>query len=453
MTAVEEALRDKLLGMLRSDDELALRALLDELQPYDVAVALPELPPPEQLHLLAAVAPWMAAEALEHLDPDEQLDLIERLDEANARAILSSMSDDALADLVGAIHPREATRVLRLIPEKDVAQVRHLMSYPETSAGGRMTTGFLTARRSWTARQVVEHFRKVGREVEVAHYVYVVDRYGTLVGVTSLRDVLLADPGTTVVEFMREKVISVRPEEDQEIAARLLSQYDFGAIPVVTAEGKMAGVLTVDDVFDVAEEEATEDIQMSASVTPLGTTYSRAGVWTLYSSRIGWLSVLVLLNLISGGVILYYEETLAAALVLAPFIPLLIGSGGNTGSQSATLMIRALSTHDVTLRDWGGALGKEIGVGALLGVSLGLLAGVLGIFRGGVEIGVVVGLSMIVVVVFANLVGMLLPFLLSALRLDPAVASSPLIATIMDVTGLLAYFGIASWILGSGVLA
>lgn len=436
-----------MVRMLRSEDELALRAFLDELQPYDVASVLPDLEPADQLHLLAAVQPPIAAEALEHLEPDEQFELVTRLDEANARAILSAMSDDALADFVGAIHPREASQVLRLVPEKDVAQVRQLMAYPETSAGGRMTTGYFTARRAWTARHVVEHFRKVGREVEVAHYVYVVDRYGHLVGVTSLRDVLLADPDMVVSELMHEKVISVSPEDDQEVAARMLSQYDFGAIPVVESSGRLLGVLSVDDVFDVAEEEATEDIQKTAAVEPLDTTYSRATTWELYRRRVGWLAVLVLLNIVSGGIIIFFEGTLNAAIALAPFIPLLIGTAGNTGSQSASLMIRAIATEDVSLSDWGWAFLKEVGVGASLGLSLGVLAGVLGLFRGGVPIGIVVGVTMMLIVIIANLVGSLLPVLLSAMKFDPAVASSPLIATVSDATGLIIYFTVATWVL------
>jgi magnesium transporter len=433
--------------MLTSEDEAALRAFLEELQPFDVATALPELALPQQLHLLAALPPNIAAETLEHLDPDEQYGLLTKLDPGNARDILTTMSDDALADLVGAVHPREAAHLLRHVPEKDLAQVRQLMAYPETSAGGRMTTGYFSARRAWTPPQVIEHFRRVGQEVEVAHYVYVVDRHGNLVGVTSLRDVLLTDPQTPLSEIMHEKVVSVYPEEDQEVAARLLGQYDFGALPVVRADGKMLGVVTADDVYDVAEEEATEDIQKSAAVEPLETSYSRAGLWTLYRSRIGWLAGLVLLNLVSGGVIIAFESTLSRAIALAPFIPLLIGTGGNTGSQSATLMIRAIATGDLRLGDWLVAVLKESGVGITMGFTLGILSGALGIFRGGWEIGLVVGLTMVVVVLVANLVGTAMPFLLSLFRMDPAVASSPLIATVMDATGLLTYFAIASFVL------
>lgn len=447
MTAVEEVVKDKLMRMLSSEDEAALRGFLEELHPYDVATALPELPSEQQLHLLAALAPGVAAEALEHLEPDEQFSFLTRLTDGPSRDILTAMSDDALADLVLALHPRDSARLLRHVPEKDVVQVRQLMSYPETSVGGRMTSGYFSARRAWTAQQVIEHFRKVGADVEVAHYVYVVDRHGNLVGVTSLRDVLLAEPHVVVSEIMHDRVVTVLPEADQEEGARLLSQYDFGALPVVRSDGKMLGVLTADDVFDVAEEEATEDIQLTAGVEPLPTTYSRASIATLYRRRIVWLGFLVVLNLVAVSIIASYEDMLQNAAILAAFLPLLLGSGGNTGSQSATLMVRALATDDVALGDWARTFGKEITVGVMLGLTLGVLAGFIGLFRGGVNIGFVVGITMVLVVVVANLIGAALPFLLSLFKMDPAVASNPLITTIMDVTGLIAYFSIASIIL------
>ena len=214
-------------------------------------------------------------------------------------------------------------------------------------------------------------------------------------------------------------------------------------LPVVDEEDRLVGIITVDDVITIAKEEATEDIHKAGSVIPLETSYKSAGVLTLYSKRVGWLLVLILVTLISSGVVAAFEETLSAALVLTFFIPLLIGTGGNTGCQSATLMVRALVTGDVKLSSWFRTFGKELLVGALLGLTLGVAGWLLGAFRGGLLIGLIIGLTMLAIVVIANLVGVVLPFILTRLRLDPAVASSPLITTIMDAIGLLTYFTIA----------
>jgi len=446
--------RERIERLLQAEE--LRREDLEELQPYDVAVVLPDLEPERQIRLLILLPPDVAAGALEHLDADDQYAfLVERLPVNTTHAVLAAMSTAALVDLLKALHPRQQQAVLRLVPPADVEDVRALMAYPEGSAASRMTTEYLAVRAQWSADQVIRHFRHVGRDVEIAHYVYVVDRAGKLIGVTSLRDVLLAEPEMPVADFMHASVVSVQATADQEEAARILRDYDFGALPVVDAEERLVGVLGVDDVLDVAEEEATEDIQKGASVVPLDTTYSRASVWSLYYRRVGWLAILVLLNLFSSAVIAAYSSTLAAVLSLAFFIPLLIGSGGNAGSQSATLMIRALATQDVRPSQWATAFAKEVAVGALLGLTLGALSALLGVFRGGWgeagwTLGLVVGITMVAIVVVANLIGMTLPFLLSRFKLDPAVASSPLITTIADATGLLIYFSIAAWLFGIG---
>jgi magnesium transporter len=246
---------------------------------------------------------------------------------------------------------------------------------------------------------------------------------------------------------MDRTYVSLSAFDDREQAVRTMQRYDLAALPVVDSAGVLLGIVTVDDVLDVAQEEATEDFQKVAAVAPLGVRYREAGVWSLYRKRIGWRLVLVAVNLASSGVIALYEEALAAAVALAFFIPLLIGSGGNAGAQSATLMIRALATGDVGLDQWLRTLLKELGVGISLAVTMGVAAWLLGLVRVGVEVGFVVALAMVAIVIVANIIGVTLPFLLIRFRLDPAVASSPLITTIVDATGLLIYFSIATWLL------
>jgi magnesium transporter len=250
-----------------------------------------------------------------------------------------------------------------------------------------------------------------------------------------------------VEQIMDYSFASIMALEDREKAVESIQHYDLVALPVVDADGVLLGIVTVDDVMDVAEKEATEDFHKITAVSPLKAKYSESNAWTLYRKRIGWLATLVMINLVSSGVIAAYEETLTAFIALAFFIPLLIDSGGNAGTQSATLVVRAIATGDVELGHWTRTFGREVGVGVLLGLTMGLASGLLGLFRGGYEIGLVVFLAMVSIVLVANLAGALLPFLLTGLRLDPAVASSPLITTIADGAGLLIYFSLATYVL------
>ncbi|HVL49825.1 MAG TPA: magnesium transporter [Candidatus Thermoplasmatota archaeon] len=445
---MDDILRARILGLIDAPRPIP-EEVFEELQPFDVAEVLRDLEETRQPALLSLLPPGLAAGTLEHLDIDEQHDLLVAIGEATAKPVLEAMSDDALVDLVGSIHPRQASYVLRLLSDEQTAKVRELLTYPESSAGGRMTTAYIAVREHWTAARILDHIRAVGKEAEVAQDVYVVDRHGRLAGVTSLRDVILAPPAASVSEFMQANVIAVPAIADQEEAARTLAQYDFGALPVVSADRRLVGVLSSDDLLDVAEEEATEDIQKAASIEPLKMSYKRAGVWVLYRRRVVWLIALVVLSILSSGVIAAYESTLQAAIALAVFIPLLLASGGNTGSQSAALMMRALATQDVKMAEWASTFGKELAVGVLLGATLGVFSSLVGFLRGGWTIGLVVGLTMIAIVLAANLLGMALPFLLSKAKVDPAVASSPLVTSLTDVTGLVIYFSIATWVFAS----
>jgi magnesium transporter len=246
---------------------------------------------------------------------------------------------------------------------------------------------------------------------------------------------------------MQYNPVSIYAYEDREEAVKLMQKYDLTSLPVVDSDGIVIGIVTFDDVLDVAQEEATEDIQKIGSVSPLKTSYTNASIFTLYHKRIFWLCLLVIVSLFSSGVLAMFEATLASAITLAFFIPLLIGSGGNIGSQSATLMIRALATEDVQLNEWFKVLLKEVIMGILIGITLGILASFIGFFRGGYIIGVIVGLAMLSIILVANVIGAALPFVLSRLKIDPAVASSPLITTIVDALGLIIYFTIATILL------
>jgi len=311
-----------------------------------------------------------------------------------------------------------------------------------------MTPDYLAVRPHWTIGQALDHIRKMGRQSETINMIYVTDPAWKLLDALELPLFILSDPELKVSDIMDDTFVSVSAFDDREEAVQVVQKYDKTVLPVVDSEGILLGIVTVDDLLDVAEEEATEDFHKTAAVAPLRTSYRETSIFSLFSKRISWLVVLVFVNLISSGIIEAYEQVLASAIALSFFIPLLIGSGGNTGAQSATLMVRAIATGDLQLNQWFRAAGKEILVGIALGIAMGLTSWVLGFYRGGAEIGIVVGLSMVAIVLAANIIGTILPFLLTRFNIDPAVASSPLVTTIVDAVGLLIYFSIASMVIG-----
>jgi magnesium transporter len=324
--------------------------------------------------------------------------------------------------------------------------------YPEESVGRLMTPDYLAVKPEWTIFRALEHIRTRGHESETADVIYVVDDGWRLIDDMPLRRLVMADPNKTVRDVMDDAFVSLRATDDREEAVRKMQRYNRVALPVIDAEGVLLGIVTVDDVMDVAEEEATEDFHRVGGVMPLGMSYWQAGLWILYRSRIVWLAALVIVNLVSSGIIAAYEEALEALVALAFFIPLIIDTGGNAGAQSATMMIRGISTGDIRLDQWARVFVKEAGIGLIIGTTLGAMGFLLGFWRGGPEIGMQLGLivllTMIAMLVLTNLIGMILPFILTRLKLDPAVASGPLITSIADAVGLIVYFTIATAILG-----
>ena len=421
--------------------------LIAEMHPADVAETLIEVPLENQINLINTVLSEMGALILREMDLTDQAAILSQLTSEKAADILKQMYTDEAADLLAILPQTETMTLLALMGDKG-KEVKKLLAYESDTSGGLMATEFITVKEEQTIEEVLLFLREQAPSTESAYYLYVeaVDR--RLVGVVSLRTLVTKPLMTKVSEVMYRDVISVPEDMDQEEVARLFEKYGFLVLPVVDEQEKLIGVITLDDVLGVAEEEATEDIHKAASIIPMKEAYIDASIWTLFSKRVIWLLGLIVLNLLSSEVIAAYESVLASALTLAFFIPLLIDTGGNTGSQSATLVVRALVTGDIKLSDWGKILLKEIMVGAFLGVVLGVAGMTLGFFRGGYQIGVVVGLTMGAIVIFSNIVGMILPFILTKMKLDPAVASSPLITSVCDIAGLAIYFSIASWVFG-----
>lgn len=412
-----------------------------------------ELGKADRVMLFRALPRDIAADVFASLEGDTRDALLFELTDQETRDLLADLSPDDRTYLLGELPGEVTQRMLNLLSTEDLRESRYLLGYPEDSVGRLMTPDYLAVRRDWTIEQALRHIRTRGHESETANVIYVVDRRWHLLDALSLQRFVMADPGARVEDIMDYQYVSLQATDDREEAVRLMQRYEAVALPVVDTSGVLVGIVTIDDVFDVAEEETTEDFHLTAAIAPIRASYWEAGRFLLYRSRIGWLAALVGVNLISSGVIAAYEETLAAFVALAFFIPLIIDTGGNAGSQSATLMIRAISIGDVRLDQWAKVFGKELVIGLAIGVSLGVLGMLLGFFRGGFEIGIIVLLTMTTMLVVTNMIGMLLPFILTRLKLDPAIASGPLITSVADAVGLIIYFSYAVWILGLGANA
>lgn len=436
-------------GKARHLNSLADILDLAALAPADLADRLAERPDLEALEAFADMAAAPQAAVFPYLPFSLQERIAEALSVEQVTPILTLLADDDRAEFLRRLDLPERQALLDNLPTELRRDTERLLAYPPESVGSRMSPRFVALSPGMTVASALAHIRQRGPRAETIHFLYVTDRQGRLVDGLTLQQVVLADPDADLASVMDGRVVALRALDDQEEAVHQMKRYDVNVLPVVDGRGVLVGIVTADDVFDVAEQETTEDIHKGASVAPLDGSYSEASAGQLVSRRVGWLAALVGVNLLSSGVIAAYEELLASTLALAFFIPLLIDTGGNSGSQAATLVVRALATGDVQLRTWFRPLLKEIAVGMLLGIILGLLGGVLGLYRGGWEVAFVVATAMCAIVIVTNLIGALLPYLLVRLRIDPAVASSPLITSIADTTGLLIYFAIASATLGA----
>lgn len=446
----ENTVTDKEIEALIENGQL--KALSEHLTRWaypEVADLILRLDKPHQILVYRALPRDRAADVFAYLEPEDQDEVLEALTDADTRSLLANLSPDDRTAMLEELPATVTRRLMQLLSPEDLAESRQLLGYPEESVGRLMTPDYIRIRAEWTCEQALAHIRKYGRDSEVFNILYVTDSAGKLVDIVRTRRLIMTDPSTIIEDLLNYNCISISAHDDREVAVERIQRYDVNALPVVDADGVLLGIVTVDDIFDVAEEEATEDIQKGAAVAPLETRYSVASPAQLFRKRIGWLLVLIFVNLISASVISRYEAYVMEFITLALFMPLVIASGGNCGAQSATLMVRAIATGDLELSDWLMAVGKELFVGVLLGVAMAVIAAFVGqLYGGDSKIALIVGLSMVSIVFVANSFGALLPFVLSRLKVDPAAASSPLITSVMDVLGLIIYFSIAVVVLG-----
>ncbi|MFN8677155.1 MAG: magnesium transporter [Thermomicrobiales bacterium] len=442
-----DELLEEIRDLISEREELGIRGLTDRLGPSDWADILVRLDDDE------------VAILIETLPPDELPEILEELDPANAAAILRLQPREEAADLLEAIDPDDATDILAEIPTEDreqilramepedAAEIRELSAYPPDTAGGRMTPAFVAIAPDVRADDAIVLLRRVAEEAETIYYVYVLDEAEHLLGVLSLHNLVLTRPNTPVRDVMVADPIRVRADADQETAANLLVDKNLLALPVVDAEDRLLGIITQDDVADVLEEETTEDFERIGGSQPLDMPYRFAGPRLLVQRRIGWLLFLFLAGLLTSQVLQHFSERLEGVPILVAYIPLIIGIGGNVGSQTVTTLVRAIGVGEVRLSDVGWVLAKEMVVGLTVGLIMGIVGYIRVGFPEGFQIGLVVGATIVCVSLWSATVAAMLPLILDKLGVDPAVVSAPLISTFVDATGLLIYMTIAGLLL------
>lgn len=439
-----------------AEDPQAFLEALEEFHEEDIAEIVEELPIDDIVALFRVLPDDFGAGVLERLPEERRSEVLEKLKVEEAANLLAEMEPDDRADAVQELDEGLKDKLLAQLDqvEPEAAQeVRDLARYEEGSVGSIMTPAFVGLPPETKIWKVIEEVRRLTKEdeLESIYYVYGLAFGDKLLGVASLRELILADPSQELADVMAHNVVRVLDTEDREEAARVIAKYDFHAMPVVDVKGAMVGIVTVDDVVDVVIDEATEDAQKMGAVSPIEGGYFQTAFFDYWKSRVTWLVVLFLGGFLTANVMQSFAGEIERVVTLAVFIPLIISTGGNAGSQSATLIIRALSLHEVEPRDWLRVLGREL----LAGITLGLVVGVLGFARAyfaadtdALVLASVVSISIVAVVLVGSLVGSLLPLLIQRVGLDPAVSSTPFIASLSDVVGLLVYLGIASAMLG-----
>lgn len=435
-------------ALIREREQEGVRGLAERVGASEWADLVPQLEPSEVAVLLQWLPDEEIPQLLEELAPSDAARILRSLSAPEASQLLGEMDPDDAADVVEQLPARDVDEILVRMRPSDAAEIRELRAYPPDSAGGIMTPAYVAVARDATTGQAIAAIRRLVDEAETVNYVYVVDVERHLLGVLSLYRLMLSPDTTPVGELMAPTTVRVRATADQETAARLLTDRNLLAIPVVDDEDHLLGIITEDDVADVLQAEATEDIERLGGSQPLNLPYRRASVLLLVRKRVGWLLLLFIAEAYTGTVLRNFQDELSAVVALSFFIPLLIGTGGNIGSQTVTLVVRAMALNEVALRDIAWLVFKELRVGLVLGGAMAAVAyGRAALLGVGTDIGIVVALSILAICLWSATVAAALPLVLRGLRIDPAVVSAPLISTLVDGTGLVIYFEIARIVL------
>lgn len=450
---IQSLIAEKQLGILKD--------ILTDWTPADIAELLVDLSEKERVIIFRLLSNELAADTFEYMDFDSQMDLLKSMGREEVAEILNEMDPDDRTALFEELPSAAAKQLIQLLSPEERKVAVTLLGYPENSVGRLMTPDYIAIKPSFTIQQALDYIRENGKNKETLNIIYVIDEKGKLIDDVKIKDFILAPLQDTVADLMDENFVALHVFDDQETAVEAFKKYDRVALPVIDRAGMLIGIVTVDDVFDIAEEEATEDIQKLAAVQALEESYSTISLPEMLKKRGSWLALLFIGEMLTASAMAMFEDEISRAVVLALFVPLIISSGGNSGSQAATLVIRALSLGEITLKDWLNVFKREL----ITGLSLGAILAVIGFLRITIWqvtssvygehwllIGITVSISLVGVVLWGTISGSMLPFILKKLKLDPATSSAPLVATMVDVIGLIIYFTIALLLLRGTLL-
>lgn len=454
---IKELLKPEIEEMINSQSWEDLRESIEEWPVAEVADVLIGLEAADRVIFFRILPRHMSSEVFSYLESDFQNELLAEMTTEETRHLLANLRPDDRTTLLGELPGQVTQRLLNYLNPQDLKEARQLLGYPEESIGRLMTPDYVAVRPTWTVEEALQHIRKMGKSSETINVIYVTDTSWHLLDALDLQLFILAKPDATVMDLMDNTFVSIEAATDREEAVSIMQKYDKVVLPVVDSEGILLGIVTVDDVLDVAEEEATEDFQKMGGVSALDRPYLSADIWTMFKKRAGWLAVLFLGQLFTASAMENFESQLESVIVLAIFIPLIISSGGNSGSQATSLIIRAMAVGEVTIRDWWIVMRRECITGLILGsflATIGILRVIgwqwFGWYDYGTDyflVALTVSIALVGVVSWGSLAGSMLPFLLRRFGFDPATSSAPFVATLVDVTGLLIYFGAAALIL------
>lgn len=459
---LSQLLQPEIRALIDERNLSTLKEILSDWTPADIADLITNLPVEnEQVIIFRLLNQDLATDTFEYLDFDMQMNLIKAMGKEEVASILNEMSADDRTALLEELPSSAAKQMIMMLSPEERKIATSLLGYPENSVGRLMTPDYIAVKPEWDIMQTLEHIRKYGKASETLNIIYVVDTKGKLIDDIKIRDVILAPLESKIADLMDENFVELNVHDDQEKAVEIFKKYDRVALPVVDALGFLIGIVTVDDVLDVAEEEATEDIHKLGGTEALEEPYIDTTITEMVKKRGKWLVFLFVGEMLTASAMGFFEDQISKAVVLALFVPLIISSGGNSGSQAATLVIRAMSLGEITLRDWWRVMKREIISGFLLGCILGgvgFLRIILWTTFSDIYgphwfyIGLTVSFSLIGVVLWGTLSGSMLPFILKKLGADPATSSAPFVATLVDVVGIIIYFGFAIFLLTGSLL-
>ena len=445
-----ELIFEEIKALLAERKYAQLYARVKTLQPADIALLFEEIPMEDVILTFRLLPKDTAADTFVELEPDRQMLLISAFSDAELKAVLDELYLDDTVDIIEEMPANVVRRIIRYSTPEMRQSINEVLNFPADSAGSIMTIEYVDLKAEMTLDEAFDHIRATGWDKETIYTCYVINADRHLEGVVSVQQMLLCDRASTIGEIMDRNVISCKTGDDKVEVAQTLNKYDFLALPVVDNEERLVGIVTIDDAIDVLTDEATEDMEIMAAITPIEKTYLRTGIFETWKQRIPWLLLLMLSSTFTQKIITAAEDALSACVALTAFIPMLMGTGGNAGGQVSVTVIRGLSLDEIDFGDWLRVLWKELRVSLLCGATLAVanFAKLLFIDRVTMDVALVVCITLVVVVLFAKVVGCLLPIAAKRIRLDPAVMASPFITTIDDALALLTYFRIASMMLG-----